>query len=134
MTLDFDLIIKNATIVDGTGKPAYKGSIGIKGEHITAIGDLKGDAEKTIDATGLIAMPGFIDVHSHADWTILWYPKCESYVYQGVTTFVGGQCGGSPAPIREYVRVPYILQDYLYELAPFMYYPESLYPLEQVNE
>jgi len=96
---EFNILIENATIVDGTGRKAYSGNIGIKDDKITAVGAAKGDAETIIDAKGLTAVPGFIDAHSHADGTILWYPQCESYVMQGVTTFIGGQCGGSQAPL-----------------------------------
>ncbi len=132
---EFDVLIKNATIVEGTGKKAYKGSIGVSGDKVAAIGKVKGDAKTVIDAKGLTALPGFIDAHSHADWTLLWYPRCESYVMQGVTTFVGGQCGGSPAPIGEYIRVPRLLMDHLPELDPYKFYPRlPYYPLEQVNE
>ncbi len=132
---EYDVLIKDATIVDGTGKKAYKGSIGVKGDRVAAVGKVKGDAVKTVDAEGLTAVPGFIDAHSHADWTLLWFPKAESYVMQGVTTFVGGQCGGSPAPLGEHIRVPRMLTDQLPELDPYKYYPRlPYYPLEQVNE
>jgi len=131
---EYDLLIRDALIVDGSGKPPYRGSIGVEGDRITAIGDVEGDAKIEIEAGGLVASPGFIDAHSHADWTLLWYPLCESYVMQGVTTFVGGQCGGSPAPLREYIRLPWMLMDYLDELHPYMYYPPPLFPLETVNE
>lgn len=90
---EFDTLIQNAMIVEGSGKEPYKGSIAIAGDKVAAIGMIKGDAKKVIDAEGLTAVPGFIDAHSHADSTILWYPNCESYVMQGVTTFIGGQCG-----------------------------------------
>jgi N-acyl-D-aspartate/D-glutamate deacylase len=132
---EYDVLIKDATIVDGTGKRAYKGSIGVKEDKVAAIGKVKGDAVETVDAKGLTATPGFIDAHSHADWTLLWFPKAESYVMQGVTTFVGGQCGGSPAPLGEHIRVPRMLTDHLPELDPYKYYPRlPYYPLEQVNE
>ncbi len=132
---EFDVLIDNATIVEGTGRKAYKGSIGVKGDKVAAIGDVKGDARKVVDAKGLTALPGFVDAHSHADWTLLWFPKCESYVMQGVTTFVGGQCGGSPAPLGEHIRVPWLLTDHLPELDPYKFYPKvPYYPLEQVNE
>jgi len=132
---EYDVLIKDATIVDGTGRQAYKGSIGVKGDRVAAIGEVQGDAVETVDAGGLTAVPGFIDAHSHADWTLLWFPKAESYVMQGVTTFVGGQCGGSPAPIGEYIRVPRMLMDHLPDLDPYKYYPRlPYYPLEQVNE
>ena len=132
---EYDVLIKDATIVDGTGKKAYKGSIGIKEDKIAALGAVKGDAKKSVDANGLTALPGFIDAHSHADWSLLWFPKAESYVMQGVTTFVGGQCGGSPAPLGEYIRIPWLLMDRLPELDPFKFYPKQpYYPLQQVNE
>ena len=132
---EYDVLIENATIVDGTGKKAYKGSIGVKGDKVAAIGDAKGNAAKTVDAKGLTAVPGFVDAHSHADWTLLWFPKCESYVMQGVTTFVGGQCGGSPGPLGEVIRLPRGLMDHLPDLDPYKFYPrQPYYPLEQVNE
>jgi len=133
MVEEYDLLINNILIVDGTGKSAFKGSIGIVGDKITSLGDVKGDAKVEIEGEGLIAMPGFIDAHSHGDWTLLWYPKSENYVMQGVTTFVAGQCGGSPAPVGEYVGIPLMLMDYLLELDPFMYYPKPLYSIDTVN-
>ena len=96
---EYDVLIKNATIVDGTGKKPYKGSIGILGDKVADVGDVKGDYKKSIDAKGLTAVPGFIDSHTHAESSLLFFPKCESFVHQGVTTFVGGQCSMSPAPI-----------------------------------
>ncbi|MCW4036765.1 MAG: amidohydrolase family protein, partial [Candidatus Bathyarchaeota archaeon] len=132
---NFDVLIENATIVEGSGKRAYEGSIGVKGDKVAALGDVKGDAVKTVEAKGLHALPGFIDAHSHADWTLLWYPQCESYIMQGVTTFVGGQCGGSPAPLGEHIRVPRLLGDHLPELDPYKFYPrQPYYPLDQINE
>jgi N-acyl-D-amino-acid deacylase len=135
LVTEFDVLIKNASIVEGTGKKAYKGSVGIKGDRVVALGDVKGDATETVEAMGLTAVPGFIDAHSHADWTLLWFPGCESYIMQGVTTFVGGQCGGSPAPLGEHIRVPRMLNDHLLELDPFKFYPNKpYYSLDQVNE
>jgi len=133
--LEYDILVKNATIVEGTGKKAYKGSLGVNGDRVATTGDVKGDAVKTIDAKGLTALPGFVDAHSHSDWALLWYPKTESHVMQGITTFVGGQCGGSPAPLGEYIRVPWLLTDHLPDLDPYKFYPKQpYYPLEQVNE
>ena len=135
MASKFDIVINDATIVDGTGKPAYEGSIGISDEKIAAVGDVEGDADKTVNGKSLTAVPGFIDAHSHHDGTLLWFPRCESYVMQGVTTFVGGQCGGSPAPLDEVIRIPRPLQDHLPELEPYKFYPKQpYYPLEQINE
>lgn len=132
---EFDYLIENATIVEGTGKRTYEGSIGIRGDKIESLGEIQGGSKNVIDANGLTAVPGFIDAHSHADWNLLWFPECESYVMQGVTTFIGGQCGGSPAPLGEHIRIPRMLRDHLPELDPYKYYPKKpYYPLEQVNK
>lgn len=131
---EFDLLIKNAAIVDGSGKSAYKGAIGVKGDKVVAVGAVTGDAKEVIDASELTAMPGFIDSHSHADGTILFFPKCENYVLQGVTTFVGGQCGGSPAPLGDLIQLPGSASEYIHELISYKYYPEkSRFPRERVN-
>ena len=91
-----DIIIRNGTIVDGTGRPRFYADIAIEGDKIAYIGSLKGvTAPKEIDATGKFVTPGFIDVHSHADYTIWGNPECYSNLYQGVTTEVVGNCGFS---------------------------------------
>jgi len=132
---EFDILIKNATIVDGSGKKAYTGSVAIVGNKVKALGEVMGDAKKTIDATGLTAVPGFIDAHSHNDGLLLWYRRCESYVMQGVTTFIGGQCGGSPAPIGDQIGLPGRLGEYLQEYVPYKFTPgKEVFPIEQVNE
>lgn len=132
---EYNILITNAFISEGTGKKEYLGSLGIKGDKVTATGEVKGDAFKTIDAKGLRALPGFIDAHSHSERNILWYPKCENYVLQGVTTFIGGQCGGSPAPLTDEISLPGLLSNYMMELAPYKYRPEkTTFPVEQVNE
>jgi N-acyl-D-aspartate/D-glutamate deacylase len=97
--VEYDILIKNATIVDGSGKDRYTGDIAIKEEKIASIGNLSGDAKRTIQATSLIATPGFIDPHSHADIGILRLPTADNLVMQGITTFIGGNCGLSMAPI-----------------------------------
>ena len=135
MTEEYDVIIKDAQIIDGSGKKAYKGSIGVKGDKIAALGEVKGDAVKTVDAKGLYASPGWIDAHSHGDSTLLFFPKAESYIMQGVTSFVGGQCGGSAGPYSEWMNLPGIAAQYIDDLEPHKYYPKnSLFPKEQVNE
>jgi len=132
---EFDVLIQNTTIVDGSGKPAYRGSIGVKGDKVVAVGDVVGDAKEVIDASKLMAVPGFIDSHSHGDGTLPYYPRCENYALQGVTTFVGGQCGISPAPIGDMISVPERLRKHFPELSVYKYYPQSmLLPREQVNE
>ena len=131
---EFDVLIENARIVDGSGKAPYSGSVGVKGGKVAALGDARGDAVRVVDARGLYASPGFIDAHSHGDGTILFYPLCNNYVMQGVTTFIGGQCGGSPAPVGEMSGLPGLTRDYIQELEPHKYYPEkTIFPLEEVK-
>ena len=96
--VEFEVLIENASIIDGTGKKEYKGFIGVKADKVNTVGDVKGDSVRTIDANGLKALPGFIDAHSHAERMLLFYPLAQSHIMQGVTTFVGGQCGGSLLP------------------------------------
>jgi len=97
-----DLIIKNGTIIDGTGKEKYKADLGIQGEKITLIGNLQNEkAERIIDAQGKFVTPGFIDPHSHADLNLLIWPENEGNVMQGITTTIGGNCGFSPAPLKD---------------------------------
>jgi len=97
----FDLLIKNAKVLDGLGNDEKAADVGIKGDAISDTGDL-GDAEatRTIDADGLHAAPGFIDMHTHSGFLYLVNPKAESKVHQGVTTEVVGHCGTSVAPLK----------------------------------
>ncbi len=97
----YDLLIKNTKIVDGTGKSAFIGDIAIQGEKIVAVGKVDGAATTVIDGTGLVTCPGFIDPHSHADMSIMDYPLAENLVMQGITTFIGGNCSDSPAPLKD---------------------------------
>jgi N-acyl-D-amino-acid deacylase len=110
MIQPYDVLIKDATIVDGTGKPGFKGSVAIRGETIAAVGQVSGEAAKVIDGDGLVACPGFVDTHSHADSSILQYPLAENLVMQGITTFVGGNCGFSMAPVQDPARFEQIMQ------------------------
>ena len=95
-----DTLIKNGTIIDGTGRLRYDADVGIRGGKIEAIGSL-GDAEagRIVDAEGLIVAPGFIDMHSHSDMSLFDDPGGESKVHQGVTTEVTGNCSYSPFPL-----------------------------------
>ncbi len=95
----FDVLIKNGAIVDGTGNFWLKKDVGISEGKIKKVGFIPGNGGKTIDAKGKIVSPGFIDLHTHTDMTILAYPKAECHVRQGVTTVVVGSCGHSLAPI-----------------------------------
>jgi len=97
----FDVLIRDSLIVDGTGNPWFKSDIGVKDGRISGIGRYaSADAERAIDAARLIACPGFIDFHSHSDFSILLAPTADSKVMQGVTTEICGLCGVSAAPVR----------------------------------
>lgn len=94
-----DLIIRCAEIQDGNGSVPFIADIGVNDDTIVEIGDLSGAmAGQKIDASGLVAAPGFIDMHSHSDFTLPINPNALSKIHQGVTTEVIGQCGVSPAP------------------------------------
>jgi N-acyl-D-amino-acid deacylase len=95
-----DLRIRNGLIVDGSGAAGYLGDIGVQGGRIVEIGQLEAaEAHTTIDASGLAVTPGFVDMHSHADFSLPVNPTADSLVHQGITTVVMGQCGSSPAPL-----------------------------------
>jgi N-acyl-D-amino-acid deacylase len=97
----FDLVIKNGSVIDGIKNESYKADIGIIGERIKKIGDLRGAGGKmVIDATNRVVSPGFIDIHTHTDIEILVNRKAESKIRQGVTTELGGNCGSSPFPMK----------------------------------
>ncbi len=100
----YDMVIRGGRIIDGTGSPAYEGDVGIVGDSILAVGDLRdADAKKTIPAAGLVVSPGFIDIHTHCDngFGIEATKLNFNYLSQGVTTVVTGNCGTSPWPIGE---------------------------------
>jgi len=98
----YDLVIKDGLIIDGSGNPWFKSDIGIKNKKIARIGLIEEkQAKKVIEAQDLIVCPGFIDIHTHCDRGILRVPTVDNYVYQGVTTVIGGNCGGHPFPMKE---------------------------------
>jgi N-acyl-D-amino-acid deacylase len=100
---DFDIVIKNGRIVDGTGNPWFEGDIGILGDRIKEIGRIPSERGKTvIDASGKIVTPGFIDIHSHGERQILIDRTAHNLITQGATTIIGGNCGGSPLDMEEF--------------------------------
>ncbi|HEX4485097.1 MAG TPA: D-aminoacylase [Terriglobales bacterium] len=97
----FDLVITNGHIIDGTGSPWYSGDIGIRGGKVASIGNLKDSPRaKTIDAAGKVVAPGFIDMLGQSEATILVEPRLPSKIYQGITTEITGE-GGSAAPLND---------------------------------
>ena len=101
--MSFDVLIRNATVIDGTGGRPFVSDIGIVGDKIAKVGFIPNEADRNsklvIDADGLVASPGFIDVHGHSDYELLVNRYCESKVMQGITTEISGNCGFSAAPI-----------------------------------
>ncbi|MEM9622333.1 MAG: amidohydrolase family protein [Pseudomonadota bacterium] len=109
---NFDLVITNAVIIDGTGAPGYPGSIAVKDGKIAQLGELSAQqidtAAQHVDAGGQVASPGFIDVHTHYDAQVFWDGTLSPSCYHGVTTVFGGFCGFSIAPLSE-EAAPYLL-------------------------
>lgn len=96
----FDVVIKEATILDGTGGPVWKADLGIVEDVIAAVGEISPEqGKRVLPGSGLHVCPGFIDIHSHSDGDILAYPGAESRVLQGVTTELTGNCGHSASPL-----------------------------------
>ena len=102
---DFDLIIKNGTLVDGSGSKSKLGNIAIKNGIIAAIGNFSGKANEVIDATNLVVTPGFVDIHTHYDGQAIWDSQLKPSSIHGVTTVVMGNCGVGFAPCKPEDRV-----------------------------
>ena len=99
-SLALDLIIKNGTLIDGTGAPRRRADVGIKDGAIVEVGTVSDSARETVDADGLIVCPGFVDPHTHYDAQISWDPLLNSSSEHGVTSLVMGNCGVGVAPCR----------------------------------
>jgi N-acyl-D-aspartate/D-glutamate deacylase len=98
---EYDTIIKNGTVIDGTRLPRYRADLAIKNGRIAAIGHVAGhEGERVIDADGLIVAPGFVDLHTHYDAQLFWDPYCTLSGWHGVTSLVIGNCGFGFAPVR----------------------------------
>ena len=100
-TRQYDTLIRNGQVIDGTGAPARRADVAVAGGRIAAVGTVEGEAERDIDATGLVVAPGFIDVHSHDDIALLNNPGLDFKAGQGVTTVVCGNCGAGAAPAND---------------------------------
>ena len=99
----YDLVIKNGRVVDGTGNPWVYADVAIQNGRIARVGIIPStDANQTIDATGLIVSPGFIDVHAHVEGSLEAQPGAPNFIHDGVTTVITGNCGGSSVNLRAY--------------------------------
>jgi len=92
-----DVVIRGGQVVDGTGAPARVADIGIRDGRIVAIGEVTEDAASTVDASGLVVAPGFVDLHTHYDAQIWWDPMATPSNVHGVTTIIGGPGPGRPS-------------------------------------
>ena len=99
----YDILIKNGRIIDGTGNSWYRADIAVKDGKIAAIGRLtSATATETVDAKGWIIAPGFIDVHAHIENSVFEKPTADNYIYDGVTTVITGNCGGSADDLKKF--------------------------------
>ena len=94
----YDLIIRNGTLVDGSGRPGYRADVAVRDGRIAEIGDVSGVARRELNADGQVVTPGFIDGHTHLDAPMQWDPLGSSSCWQGITTAVMGNCGFTLAP------------------------------------
>ena len=100
--MEYDLLIKNGTIVDGTGNNPFVGDIAIQDGEIKEIGSIESNAKEIIDAEGMTVSPGFVDIHTHLDAQIGWDPEMTPICWHGVTTALIGNCGLTFAPCKPY--------------------------------
>ena len=101
MRRDFDLVIRNGTLADGTGAPLRQADVAIRDGCIVGVGKMDGAGQEEIDAAGLLVTPGFVDIHTHYDGQATWDPRLQPSSWHGVTTVVMGNCGVGFAPVRE---------------------------------
>ncbi len=99
--MKYDLVIKNGTLVDGSGMPAYRADVGVAHGRVASIGRIKAPAKEVVDAEGHVVSPGFIDGHTHMDAQVSWDPLGTCSCYHGVTSVIMGNCGFTLAPCRK---------------------------------
>ena len=96
----YDIVIRNGTVIDGTGAKSRSADIGIVDDRIVEVGDCSAEAERVIDASGRIVTPGFVDIHTHLDAQLAWDPIGTVSCWHGVTSAVMGNCGVTFAPCK----------------------------------
>lgn len=117
--MTYDLLITHGTVIDGTGAPGVAADVGVRGGRIVDMAPhLEGSATQQIEASGQVVAPGFIDVHTHSDFTLLSAPSAASKIRQGITTEVVGNCGFSPAPVHPHTLA--LLKEYVGFLNPHL--------------
>src|SRR5262245_14229835 len=105
--VDADIVLKGATLYDGTGAPGKVGDVAIKNDRIVAVGAFQTKGQpRVLDCSGLVISPGFIDLHTHSDYPLQKKPTNanRNYVAQGVTTVVTGNCGSGPVDVAAYFK------------------------------
>ena len=104
-----DIAIRGGTVVDGTGRPARRADVGVSGDRVLEVGEV-GPAETTIDATGRVVAPGFVDIHSHFDAQLFWDSALTPSPLHGVTTTISGNCGFTLAPLSDAESADYLVR------------------------
>jgi N-acyl-D-amino-acid deacylase len=102
--MTYDLLIKNGRVIDGSGRPAYHGDVGVAKGKIVELGRLSGSARQTIEADGRVVSPGFVDNHCHYDAQVVWDPLCTYSCHHGSTTVIIGNCSLALAPVKPEAR------------------------------
>jgi N-acyl-D-amino-acid deacylase len=102
--MGYDLLVKNGRIIDGSGRPAFNGDVGVAKGKIVEMGRLDGPAKRTIEADGRVVAPGFVDNHCHYDAQVLWDPLCSFSNHHGSTTVIIGNCSLALAPVKPHDR------------------------------